>query len=115
MSQAVYKILTDEQWKNLRTQGESVGAPIDVADGFVHFSTAKQLQETADKHFKDQTGLVLIAMDSDSLGEQLRWETSRGGDLFPHLYGLLNLDNVLWEKPLPIENGRHKLPVLSDL
>ena len=112
MNKTVYKILTTDQWSALQAQGVSEGAPIDVEDGFVHFSNAEQLQETADKHFKDQSGLFLIAMDSQALGDQLRWEPSRGGDLFPHLYAELRLDKVLWVKPLPLEEGRHQLPDL---
>ena len=112
MNKTVYKILTTDQWSALQAQGVSEGAPIDVEDGFVHFSNAEQLQETADKHFKDQSGLFLIAMDSQALGGQLRWEPSRGGDLFPHLYAELRLDKVLWVKPLPLEEGRHHLPDL---
>jgi len=114
MNTIIYKILTTAQWEDLQTNEVSVGAPIDVSDGFVHFSNAEQLPETADKHFQDQTGLVLIAMDAAKLGDKLRWETSRGGDLFPHLYGPLMLDKVLWDKPLPLENGRHVLPDLEN-
>jgi len=112
MDKTIYKILTTNQWNDFQAQGEFRGAPIDIADGFVHFSNANQVQETADKHFKNQAGLFLIAMCSDALGEQLRWEPSRGGDLFPHLYNPLALDKVLWAKPLPLENGLHKLPDL---
>lgn len=112
MDKTIYKILTADQWNELQTQGVFSGAPIDVDDGFVHFSTASQVQETADKHFEGQTGLFLLAMGSDALGEQLRWEPSRGGALFPHLYNPLVLEKVLWAKPMPLENGQHKLPRL---
>ena len=112
MNDIIYKILTTEQWESLQAQGVSDGAPIDISDGFAHFSNASQLQETADKHFKNQSGLFLIAMSTDSLGDQLRWEPSRGGDLFPHLYHSLELKNVMWAKPMPLENGQHRIPDL---
>ncbi len=112
MNKTIYKILTTDQWETLQAEKTSVGAPIDVQDGFVHFSNANQLQETADKHFKQQTGLFLIAMSADQLGDELKWEVSRGGDLFPHLYGKLALEQVLWAKPLPLHNDRHQLPEL---
>ena len=112
MGTTIYKILTADQWAELQANGASAGAPIDVDDGFIHFSLAEQLAETAAKHFKDQSGLMLLAMDVATLGEALRWEPSRGGDLFPHLYGQLMLDNVMWNKPLPLENGQHIIPIL---
>ncbi len=106
----IYKILTADQWAALQAAGESAGAPVDVADGFVHFSTAAQARETAAKHFAGQAGLVLAALDADALGEALRWEPSRGGALFPHLYGPLRLADVLWAEPLPLGPGGHEFP-----
>ena len=106
----VYKILRVEEWHALQSQGETPGAPVDVADGFIHFSTASQAAETAAKWFADMDGLMLLALDGDALGEPLKWEPSRGGDLFPHLYGPLRMADVLWAEPLPVVNGRHVFP-----
>lgn len=106
----IYKILRAEEWAALRTQGETQGAPIDIADGYVHFSTADQALETAAKYFADAQGLVLAALDSEALGPDLKWEPSRGGQLFPHLYGPLRHADVLWAKPLPSMGGGHVFP-----
>lgn len=106
----IYKILTSGQWADLQEAGETVGAPVDVADGFVHFSTAAQVRETAAKHFTGQDGLWLLALESETLGEALKWEPSRGGALFPHLYGPLRLSDVLWSSPLPLVPGGHRFP-----
>lgn len=106
----IFKILTPDQWADLQASGETPGAPIDIADGFVHFSTAAQAAETAAKHFAGQDGLHLLALEADDLGEALKWEPSRGGDLFPHLYGPLALKDVIWSKPLPLQDGAHKFP-----
>jgi len=106
----IYKILTGEQWADLQANKESPGAPIDVADGFIHFSTAGQLQETADKHFAEQDGLYVLAVDADALGEPLKWEVSRGGALFPHLYAHLRLDDVHWAEAMFLVAGVHQLP-----
>ena len=106
----IYKILTADQWADLQSKGVTDGAPVDVADGFVHFSTAEQAAETAAKHFAGQDNLRLLAMDSDHLGSDLKWETSRGGALFPHLYGPLKLDDVLWSEPLLLRGDRHQFP-----
>ena len=86
----------------------SAGAPIDLADGYIHFSTAAQVAETAAKHFFGQSGLVLVAIDPQTLGPALKWEVSRGGALFPHLYASLATADALWAKPLPLDaEGRH--------
>ncbi len=106
----IYKILRAHEWAALQATGESAGAPVDVADGFVHFSTAEQVQETAAKHFAGEDNLHLLALDAASLGDALRWEPSRGGALFPHLYGQLRRDQVLWSRPLPLKDGRHHFP-----
>lgn len=94
----VYKILRAGEWAALRADGRSAGAPVDRADGFVHFSTRAQVAGTLARHFAGETGLVLLACDTDALGPALRWETSRGGALFPHLYAELRLDDVLWSR-----------------
>ena len=106
----IYKILTADQWSDLQAAGETAGAPIDVTDGFVHFSTAEQAAETAAKHFAGQRDLWLLALEADTLGDALKWEPSRGGALFPHLYGPLRLQDVIWSKPLPLAPGGHQFP-----
>lgn len=106
----IYKILRAAEWAELRAQGESDGAPVDVADGFVHFSTAAQAPETAARHFAGAEGLVLLACDGAAMGGDLRWELSRGGDRFPHLYRRLRLAEVLWSRPLPLVDGAHRFP-----
>jgi len=106
----IYKILRAEEWAALQEEGETKGAPIDVADGYIHFSTAEQVAETAAKHFSGQDGLILAAFESDGLGKALKWEPSRGGALFPHLYGPLRLVDVQWHAPLPFADGTHNFP-----
>lgn len=90
----IYKIVTAEQWSDAERLGEFRGAPIDLQDGYIHFSDSNQLRQTAEKHFAGQLGLLLVAVDSERLGPELKWEPSRGGDLFPHLYRILSLDEV---------------------
>ena len=109
----IYKIFRADEWAELQSQSVTKGAPIDIADGYVHFSTAEQARETAAKHFAGEDGLVLLALDSDALGDDLKWEPSRGGALFPHLYRELRLSDVLWDKPLPIVDGIHQFPELT--
>ena len=106
----IYKIFRAPEWAALQAQGETLGAPVDIADGYVHFSTADQAAETAAKHFACQTGLVLLALDSTALGDALKWEPSRGGALFPHRYRPLRITDVLWHKPLPLKDGTHQFP-----
>jgi len=90
-----YKILTAAQWAQFQTDGVFAGAPVDLADGYIHLSTADQLQGTLDKHFADQSGLVIAEIDLVPLRDTIRWEVSRGGALFPHIYGPLPLSAVL--------------------
>ena len=106
----IYKILRSEEWAALQANGETPGAPIDVADGYVHFSTADQVRETAAKHFADAEGLKLLAFDDANMTGDLRWEPSRGGALFPHLYGPLRLTDMIWVKDLPMVDGTHAFP-----
>lgn len=113
MSQIIYKIAPEVLWREAERTGSFTGAPIDIADGFIHFSTVSQVRETAAKHFAGQTDLLLIAIDGAKLGEALKYEVSRGGALFPHLYADLALDAVLWVKPLPLGAGGHEFPVLE--
>ncbi|MGA1180764.1 MAG: DUF952 domain-containing protein [Marivivens sp.] len=109
----IYKIFRASEWAILKAEGATAGAPIDVADGYVHFSTAAQAAETAAKHFAGEEGLVLLALESDTLAPDLKWEPSRGGQLFPHLYRELRLTDILWDAPLPLVNGAHQFPDLT--
>lgn len=107
-----YKILTAEQMSALEYEGIFDGAPVDVADGFIHLSTAAQLQETIDKHFAGQENLWLAAVDLEVLGGAVKWEPSRGGQFFPHIYGPLSLDAVVAYSELHYEpDGSLRLPV----
>lgn len=106
----IYKIFRETEWSTLEQAGETRGAPVDLADGFIHFSTADQAAETAARHFRGENCLVLVAFDATKMDDELRWEPSRGGDLFPHLYRPLRLDEVVWAKPLPLEDGVHRFP-----
>jgi uncharacterized protein (DUF952 family) len=106
----IYKIFRADEWAAFETAGETAGAPIDLADGFIHFSTAEQAAETAAKHFAGEDGLMLLALDADALGAALKWEPSRGGALFPHLYRTLRLAEVVWAAPLPLKDGTHLFP-----
>jgi uncharacterized protein (DUF952 family) len=96
----------------MQAQGETQGAPIDLADGYVHFSTAEQAVETATKHFTDATGLWLIAAETDRMGT-LKWEVSRGNAEFPHLYETFKTDHVVWAKELPLGDNGHIFPEMS--
>jgi uncharacterized protein (DUF952 family) len=104
----VYKIVATEEWAAAETAGAFAGAAVDRADGFIHFSTAVQAPETAAKWFAGRGDLTLAAIDAEAFGKDLRWEPSRGGALFPHLYGPLPMSAVLWARPLPLgSDGRH--------
>lgn len=106
-----YKVLTGEQMAALET-GSFAGAPVDLADGYIHLSTAAQLDETVDKHFAGQSGLHVAAVDLAAQGDTLKWEPSRGGQLFPHVYGPLLLETVIAYGPLERdERGKVRLPV----
>lgn len=114
MQATIYKICPEPLWREAQAAGLFSGAPVDLADGFIHFSTAEQVTETARRHFAGQTDLLLIAIDAERLGAALKYEQSRGGALFPHLYGPLPLDAVKWVKPLPLgSDGSHQFPVLD--
>ncbi|MBS8227665.1 DUF952 domain-containing protein [Vannielia litorea] len=106
----IYKIFRRPEWDAFREAGLTEGAPVDVADGFIHFSTSAQVVETAAKHFADESDLVLVAFDPDALGAALKWEPSRGGALFPHLYRRLALSEVVWDKSLPLGQAGHIFP-----
>ncbi len=106
----IYKILTEAEWAAFQREGVFEGAPVDRADGFIHFSTAAQAPGTAAKHFAGRGDLVLAAVDADSVDDALKWELSRGGALFPHLYRALFLAEVFRAKPLPLGPGGHVFP-----
>ncbi|MCU0906998.1 MAG: DUF952 domain-containing protein [Rhodobacteraceae bacterium] len=110
----IYKIFRTAEWQALVVNGETAGAPVDLADGYIHFSTTTQAAETAARHFAGATDLVLAAVDADALGDALRWEPSRGGALFPHLYRPLRRTDVAWHAPLPLgPDGAHVFPPLA--
>jgi uncharacterized protein (DUF952 family) len=111
MTSAIYKICERLAWEEAEQSGAFRGAGADLRDGFIHFSTAAQVRETAAKHFAGMADLMLIAVDADALDRALKWEASRGGNLFPHLYGALPLTAVIWARPPPLDaNRRHIFP-----
>jgi uncharacterized protein (DUF952 family) len=105
---SIYKITPSGLWREAEQKGLFEGSAVDLADGFMHFSTKDQVEETAAKWFAGQQDLMLIGVDPGKLGDALRYEPSRGGALFPHLYGALSLDAVAFAKPLPLRSdGTH--------
>ena len=106
----ILKIFRDHEWQALRHDGVTRGAPIDLADGFIHFSMPEQAAETAALHFAGVEGLMLLAVDAEELGDALKWEVSRGGARFPHLFRELRLDDVERVEPLPLIGGLHRFP-----
>jgi uncharacterized protein (DUF952 family) len=111
MHTIIYKICPETLWREAEAAGRFDGAPVDRADGFIHFSTAEQSAETAARHFAGQDNLLLVAVDAAALGPALKYEVSRGGALFPHLYGDLAVKAVQRVDPLPLdEKGRHVFP-----
>ena len=114
MTATIYKICDSALWRQAEQTGVFTGAPVDHADGFIHFSTAGQVAETAARHFAGKDDLLLVAVDAAALGSALRYEASRGGQLFPHLYGSLPLSAVRWVKPLRLgADGHHVFPDLE--
>jgi uncharacterized protein (DUF952 family) len=99
----IYKIAPRRLWEAAMASGSFTGSPLDIADGFIHFSSQAQLRETARRHFRGVPDLLLIAVSSEGFGDDLKWEPSRGGDLFPHLYEPLPVSAALWVKPLPLD------------
>ena len=106
----IYKVFRAAEWAELQARGRTPGAPVDVADGYVHFSTADQLAVTLSRHFAGETGLQLLAVDADAAGDALRWEPSRGGALFPHVYGAVPLDAVVRVDPLTARGDDFEFP-----
>ena len=102
------------EWQDAEARGSYPGSAEDRADGFIHFSTAEQVRESAAKHRTGESGLVLVACDPDALGEALKWEKARGGQSFPHLYGAIPMSAVLWTAPLLLDSdGVHIFPELT--
>jgi uncharacterized protein (DUF952 family) len=106
----IFKILPAADWDRAVAEGIYRGSPVDLADGFVHFSDEAQVEETAARHFAGQDGLVLAAFDPQAFGPALKWEPSRGGVLFPHLYLALDPRLAIWAKPLAWDGKRHVFP-----
>lgn len=113
MTNLIYKICEQTQWETAIQAGVFKGAAVDLQDGYIHFSTADQVEQTAALHFAGQTGLMLVAIDPGQLGDALKFEPSRGGDLFPHLYDVLPTSAVIWSAKLPL--GEDLLHIFPDL
>jgi uncharacterized protein (DUF952 family) len=110
----IYKICPAAMWQSAEADGVFRGMEIDRRDGYIHFSTAAQVEETARKHFAGEDDLVLVAVDGERLGAALKWEPARSGDLFPHLYGTLDPGLASSVDPLPLAaDGRHRFPALA--
>ena len=108
---AIYKIMSEVEWAKTKAEGKFAGAEIDLADGYIHFSTAQQVRETVAKHFANRSDLVLLTVNSDRFGDAIKWEPSRGGDLFPHLYSILAIEDVAMVDALPLSRrGGHVFP-----
>lgn len=106
----LYKIMSRQEWETAQANGHYEGSAVDRRDGFIHLSASHQVRATAQKHFSGQTDLLLVSVAEEVLGPNLKWETSRGGDLFPHIYGHLPLSAVSDAIPLPLVNGIHQFP-----
>jgi len=104
----VYKIFRPDEYADFLRDGRTKGAPVDLQDGYVHMSTADQVEVTASKYFQGEHGLKLLGIETDDLGPELKWEPSRGGALFPHLYRELLAEDVTFVRDLPFEDGRHR-------
>lgn len=105
----LYKIITGAEWRAAVAKGAFEGSAVDLKDGFIHLSTTRQMRETAARHFAGQDGLVLVGFREEDL-PNLRWEPSRGGDLFPHVYGVIDPALAVSQDPLPLEHGMHRFP-----
>ena len=106
----LYKIMSRQEWETAQANGHYEGSEVDRRDGFIHLSASHQVRATAQKHFSGQTDLLLLSVGEEDLGQALKWEISRGGDLFPHIYGTLPLSAVSDAIPLPLVNGVHQFP-----
>jgi uncharacterized protein (DUF952 family) len=113
MTQMIYHMCRADEWEAAVASGAYAGSTQDKADGFIHFSTAEQIVESARRHRAGQSGLLLLAIDPTVLGDRLKWEPSRNGDLFPHVYGMIDPTESAWVEPLPLApNGEHVFPTL---
>lgn len=108
----VYKICRAAEWREAAARGRYAGSADDARDGYIHLSTALQVPGTAAKYFKGQDDLVIVAFSTGALGKELRWEPARGGELFPHVYGVLLANDALWVKPLPL--GEDGVPLMPE-
>ena len=106
----LYKIMSKQEWETAQAQGIYEGSEVDRRDGFIHLSAAHQVRTTAQKHFSGRADLLLVSVLEKNLGKNLKWEASRGGDLFPHIYGPLQLNAISEVTPLPLVNGTHQFP-----
>lgn len=109
----VYKLLARQAWEHACAQGRFLGAAIDLKDGFIHLSTGAQVQQTARLHFRGQADLVVVAFEAEGFGDALKWEPSRGGELFPHVYDTLDPATALWVRPVVLDEAG--VPVLGVL
>jgi uncharacterized protein (DUF952 family) len=109
----IYKVFRKYEWSQMQQAGETAGAPVDLTDGYIHFSTAGQVKATLAKHFAGEEGLVLLACDASRLDPCLRWELSRGGMLFPHLYRSLRMEDVSWVRPIGTSDSGHEAGTLE--
>ena len=110
MSGVAYKLVDRAEWTTALAAGAYAGSAVDLADGYIHMSTAAQLAETARRHYAGRRELVLVEVDLAPLGAALKWEPSRGGDLFPHVYGAIDTGLAISHDPLPLEDGVHRFP-----
>jgi uncharacterized protein (DUF952 family) len=106
----VYKIIDIDAWREAEAAGVFMGAAIDLKDGYIHLSTASQVKETARLHFAGAANLLLVAIDETVIAGNLKWEASRGNQLFPHVYGHIHPADILWAKPLPWNGDTHIFP-----
>lgn len=115
MNKTIYHICRLTEWQEAAARGSYDGSSQDAADGFIHFSTATQVEESTRRHRAGQDGLVLLAVEAQTLGSALRWEPARGGQMFPHLYGQLPVIAVMEVHHLPLDaDGNHRFPLLED-
>ena len=106
----IYKIFRAPEWSEFRARGETRGAPNDLTDGYIHLSTGAQVGETCQKYFAGAQGLILLALESKDFAHYLKWEQSRSGALFPHLYRRLRMQDVMWQTGLPLGPNGHEFP-----
>ena len=115
MAELIFKLCTSAEWSAAEAAGSYDGSDLDKNDGFIHLSSAATVKQTAALYFADLPDVVLVAVDPDKIENPLKWEESRGGALFPHVYGPLNLDAVVWVKPLPwnAAAAAHEFPEIT--